>query len=176
MEDTQLKDDTTVVGKALYLEFSTDEDYDHSYVNQHILLPDAVVGDTFYPARVMARYISKVTPRSQWKFMNFISSHGSSQSAYYHTILDRDESGNVVHKDLDIKTASDLSYFAIANYVARVYEHAKDWHFVGSPIAVEVTAGEVHMASLGDTPQGIIRRILRSRDARNMPTIINKKS
>lgn len=176
MDDTQLKDDTTVVGKALYLEFSNVEDYDNSFVSQHILLPDAVIGTTFYPARVMARYISKSSPRAQWVFSNFVSGPESSRSGYHQTILDRDESGSVVHKSLDIKTASDLSYFAIANYVARVYETARNWHLVGSPIAVEVTAGELHMASLEDTPQGIIRRILRSRDARNMPTIVNKKS
>lgn len=180
--DTVTKD--KVAGKALYLEFSDDEDYQKGYVYQHILLPDMIVEGRYYRQLVMRRLVSKKMPRSQWQFFYFNTSllpselRGRFGAGDYRSLVTsiRPDESRVFAK-LDNDQVRDVAKFTISDFVKILRDIiSTDWNIVGRPIAVEITAEELLMAASGDTPQGVIRRILRSREARNMPAMVNKKS
>jgi hypothetical protein len=152
------KTEKDAAGKALYMEFRKE-----NYTYQVIVTPALVSLDKSFVHKPyqMARRITSWHPRKNWAF-----NAGDIPAA-----LTRDADGNFESKTDDERNAiigeqastSHLRYL-MDNMFARGYTLFKQ------PIFVEVAFKDLDMMKNGNTPQDLVRRIVRSREGFGFPT------
>lgn len=146
----------TVLGKALYLEFRRDK-----YTLQLVLTPEALDANGEYqPTYLMRRQISSFSPRKTWKFDN---AGNATKNARKDVVLGLGSS----FKEIDeLSTAKFLSKEAlqfVKPLLSQVFHQG--WKLEKHPVAVEFSLEDLNLIRENSTPQGLVRRILRSRDA-----------
>lgn len=130
------------VATALYLEFRRE-----NHTAQVILTPPVhnAVADKFENASVLNRQISDENPRRPWKFY---SSENSSDLGFATSVED------ATTRSLPI--LNELSSF-FAGFVAG------GWVLYQTPIAVDMSQDDLNDVSARETPNALIRRILKAR-------------
>lgn len=148
-------DKNEVLGKALYLEFRRG-----SYTLQLIVTPDAKDENGEYqPPRLMRRQISETHPRKSWRFDNA----GDSRRALRQADL-VEPSGNFKQVDLaEAKFRAKEGLQFIKPILSQVFHQG--WELQKQPVAIEFSLEDLTLIRAQNTPQGLIRRVLRSRDA-----------
>lgn len=147
-------DKNTVIGKALYLEFRRE-----NYTLQMVLLPDSIdeLGN-YKPVSLMRRQISSYHPRKSWRFDSPSYSTTPTLKEY---AVGADNTMNV----LDLTTAkfvAKMNLQFIKPLLSQV--HHQGWTLQNKPIAVEFSHEDRTLVEGKNTPQGLVRRILRSRE------------
>jgi hypothetical protein len=141
-------------GKALYLEFRRD-----NYTYQMVVMPNTISmdGAKVVPATVMTRRISSWNPRRNWGFADnrrarlVIDRDPVAGFVQYEAERAREVAGDVF-KSLDLQsTMSSLFH--------------KGWTLFKTPLVVEFSYKDIQTAQQSKTPNDLIRRIQRSREA-----------
>lgn len=148
-------DKNKVLGKALYLEFRRG-----SYTLQLIVTPEAKdENGEFRPVTLMRRQISETHPRKSWRFDNAGNSVRAIRQA---DIIE--PTGNFKTFDLaDAKFKAKEALQFIKPILSQVFHQG--WELQKQPVAIEFSAEDLALIRDNATPQGLIRRVLRSRDA-----------
>lgn len=152
-------DKNKVLGKALYLEFRKEQ-----YTLQFILTPEAVnEAGEYVPLTLMRRQISAYHPRKTWRFDN--AGHGK-RIERMNDVLNVDFS----FQGMELNQAKyyakrDLQF--VKPLLSQMYHQG--WKLEHKPVAVEFSQEDSQKISENATPQGLIRRILRVRDAVGFP-------
>lgn len=150
------KNKNTVLGKALYLEFRRDK-----YTLQLILTPEALDENGEYqPITLMRRQISSFSPRKTWRFDN---AGNSAKQERKDAVLGL---GSEFKEITDLTTAKFLSKNSlqfVKPLLSQVFHQG--WKLEKQPVAVEFSLEDLMLIREQNTPQGLIRRVLRSRDA-----------
>ena len=157
-------DKNKVLGKALYLEFRKEQ-----YTIQLVLTPEAVNENGEYvPIKLMRRQISSYHPRKTWRFDSAgLGSENSRKDA-------------VIQFDSTFKQfeTADAKYHAktALQFVKPLLSqlHHQGWVMEKSPFAVEFAQEDATKIDEGSTPQGLVRRLLRTREALGFPTDLFK--
>ena len=141
-------------GKALYLEFRRE-----NYTYQMVVMPNTISmdGAKVVPATVMTRRISIWNPRRNWGFTDnrrarlVIDRDPVAGFVQYEAERAREVAGDVF-KSLDLQsTMSSLFH--------------KGWTLFKTPLVVEFSYKDIQTAQQSKTPNDLIRRIQRSREA-----------
>lgn len=150
-------DKNTVLGKALYLEFRRDQ-----YTIQLVFTPETIdENGEFVPLTLMRRQISNYHPRKTWRFDNAGTSAVATHKAEVlssisgNTFLEFDEPTAKFHAKTALQFAKPL--------LSQLFHQG--WKLEKSPFAIEYSFEDLTLIRSGSTPQGLVRRILRSRDA-----------
>jgi hypothetical protein len=155
METTLSK--TTVLGRALYLEFRQGE-----FTAQVVLMPECVIGLQFKGMRVMRRTISALHPRKSWRF----SSVDSATREAHKTRVDLSTGTGVM---IPVENLDMAKGYAQENlkFVGSILQqlHHQSWVLEKQPIAVDFSYEDFLDAEAGKTPAALVRRINRSRAA-----------
>lgn len=148
-------DKNTVLGKALYLEFRRE-----NYTLQMVLLPDSIDETGNYtPVTLMRRQISSYHPRKSWRF---------DKPSYS---LVPELKGIAVDMEnkplvLDVDTAKVVAKTHLQFVKPLLSQlHHQGWTLQKQPVAVEFSHEDRTLVEGKNTPQGLVRRILRSREA-----------
>lgn len=150
---TTLKTKKDAAGKALYLEFRKD-----AYTFQMIFTPWAItLENEVVPFANLRRRISTYHPRRNWTIdKNF------GPSSY--PAPPRDAYGEFEKLDLDqAKEHAGQNVSAVAHQFNQLY--AQGWTLYQRPLAVEFSYEDLANIRDGKTPNGLYRRIERSRKA-----------
>ena len=140
-------------GKALYLEFRKEQ-----YTYQMVIMPDTISldGAKIVPATTMSRRTSLWNPRRNWGFTD--SRRGS-------TILERDPVAGFMQVSADVakeKAAEIFNSLGLETTMNSLFH--KGWTLFGL-LAVEFSYKDIATAQTAKTPNDLIRRINRSREA-----------
>jgi hypothetical protein len=148
-------DKNTVLGKALYLEFRRDQ-----YTIQLVFTPEAVdENGEFVPVTLMRRQISNYHPRKTWRFDT-----AGHQARIDHKSEVMDTDGKF--KEFDEATAKFHAKTALqfAKPLLSQLFH-QGWKLENKPFSLEYSFEDLALIRSNSTPQGLVRRILRSREA-----------
>lgn len=130
------------VGTALYMELRK-----HSHTAQILLIPSLQnpVASKQEPMRLLTRQISSVNPRRAWRFYT---------SSVRHEELPTDS--------LEVATNAVVDYVKdIEAYIAGFASGG--WALYQQPIAVEMSTDDLTDVAGANTPNALIRRVLRAR-------------
>jgi hypothetical protein len=130
------------VGTALYIELRK-----HSNTAQILIVPSLQnpVASQQEPLRLLTRQISSVNPRRAWRFYT---------STVRHEALPTES--------LEVATNAVIGYMKdIEAYIAGF--SMGGWEMYQTPLAVEMSTDDLTDISGGNTPNALIRRVLRSR-------------
>ena len=140
---------TSVVGKALYLEFRHG-----SYTQQIVLTPEAIMsGGKVVPMTCYRRKISESTPRKTWRQVSSM------------TMSEKDVNTGafaVMTKEHALATVPNRMMFTDSLFNQLIMQ---GWQLYKQPIAVEVTQEDLEDIRLSKTPYKILGRITRCRRA-----------
>ena len=153
-------DKNKVLGKALYLEFRKEQ-----YTVQLVITPEAVNENGEYvPLTAMRRQISAYHPRKTWRFDKAGSSAIESRK---NDVLNVDFS----FKEMELDKAK---YYGKMNlqFVKPLLSqlHHQGWSLQNKPVAIEFSQEDSMKIGANETPQGLVRRILRVREALGFPS------
>ena len=153
-------DKNKVLGKALYLEFRKEQ-----YTVQLVITPEAVnENGEFVPMTLMRRQISSYHPRKTWRFDNAGNAKIAERK---NDILNVDFS----FKEMELDKAK---YYAKMNlqFVKPLLSqlHHQGWNLEKNPVAIEFSQEDSMKIGKNETPQGLVRRILRVREALGFPS------
>jgi hypothetical protein len=145
-----VKTEKDAAGKALYLEFRKND-----YTYQMIIMPETIElsGDTVHSAMTMSRRTSSWHPRRNWGFTSG------------RTTLTRDPDGRfsqLSFDDAEVKVARIYDSLGLSTTFDSLFH--KGWTLFGM-LAVEFSYKDIETAKTAKTPNDLIRRILRSREA-----------
>lgn len=149
-----MMDKNTVLGQALYLEFRRGQ-----YTLQLILTPEVIdENGELRPTTLLRRQISETHPRKSWRFDNA----GHTKAVERKAVLE--PSGEF--KKYDLAEAKFLAREAL-QFVKPILSqvHHQGWELQKQPVAIEYSFEDLTLVRSQNTPQGLIRRVLRSRDA-----------
>jgi hypothetical protein len=153
MEETQ----SQLVGQALYLEFVSTNGKETAQV---LLTPSAIVDGKRVPNTMLRRTVNNWSPRAQWQ-MNHIST----------SVADTKLVGTNLEFDTTLSSKHQLALEVLApiqNQLAYMIE--RDWKIRdGKVITLEVSLQDAMDISKYNTPQGLIRRVLRTRKEAGFP-------
>lgn len=148
-------DKNKVLGKALYLEFRRG-----AYTLQLVVTPEAIdENGEFRPTTLMRRQISEHHPRKSWRF----DTAGNSQRTTRQSEVVTPE-GSFKQFDLaegKFKAKEALQF--VKPILSQVFHQG--WELQKQPVAIEFSLEDLALIRENNTPQGLVRRILRSRDA-----------
>ncbi len=149
-------DKNTVLGKALYLEFRREK-----YTLQLVLTPEALDENGEYqPLTLMRRQISSFSPRKTWRFDN---AGNAVKQERKDAVLGLGAEFKEIGDETTAKYLSKNTLQFIKPLLSQIFH--QDWKLEKQPIAIEFSLEDLTLIREGNTPQGLIRRILRSRDA-----------
>ena len=141
-------------GKALYLEFRKQQ-----YTYQMVVMPNTISmdGTTIIPATVLTRRISTWNPRRNWGF---------SDNRRSRIVIDRDPVAGFVQYEAERarEIASELFKSLGLDSTLNQLFH-KEWTLFKTPLVVEYSYKDITTAQTSKTPNDLIRRIQRSREA-----------
>jgi hypothetical protein len=153
-------DKNKVLGKALYLEFRKEQ-----YTVQLVLTPEAVNENGEYvPMRLMRRQISAYHPRKTWRF----DTAGSGVINERKDALLNFDSTFKQFETADAKYHAKTSLQFVKPLLSQL--HHQGWTMEKSPFAIEFAQEDASKIADNATPQGLVRRILRTREALGFPT------
>lgn len=153
-------DKNKVLGKALYLEFRKD-----SYTVQLVLTPEAINENGEYvPMRLMRRQISVHSPRKTWRFD---SAGVGAMNSQKETVLQVDNTFKQF-ETADAKYVAKTALQFVKPLLSQL--HHQGWVMEKSPFAVEFSQEDAQKVEQSATPQGLVRRILRVREALGFPS------
>jgi hypothetical protein len=148
---TTAKTKKDAVGKALYLEFRKDQ-----YTYQVILTPHAIsLENEIVPPSFMRRRVSIWHPRRNWQIDKLTRSQVPTRDAY----------GAFEQNPVEV---------GVENFAENIYGFIKsqfnnlisqDWKLYERPLVVEFSYEDLNAIQNGKTPNGLYRRIERSRKA-----------
>ncbi len=141
-------------GKALYLEFRKD-----NYTYQMVVMPNTISmdGAQVIPATVMTRRISSWNPRRNWGFADNRRSR---------IVIDRDPVAGFVQYEAERarELAGDVfKSLDLQSTMSSLFH--KGWTLFKTPLVVEFSYKDIQTAQQSKTPNDLIRRIQRSREA-----------
>ena len=179
----------TVVGKALYLEFLSDNTkLESEYVQQIVMFPDVVIEGKYYLPSVATRWLAHQSPRGQWRFRGIWSDDKDSlkEFATEESITQWAADGTParVFKNYDeLNPSSEVEDKVITDFAQIAYEHVFGALFnlydanqiVVRPVAIEVSEHDMREVASRTFPQAVMRRIIRSRKAAGFPEEIIPK-
>lgn len=133
---------TKNVGTSLYLELR------NSYRTAQVLIVPPVknpLADTHEPLRILTRQISSSSPRRSWRFYT--------------------SPARIDALPTDDVTVASWSVVPLIQDIAPFLAgfSAGGWAIYQTPLAVEMSTDDLAEVSAGNTPNALIRRILRSR-------------
>jgi hypothetical protein len=141
-------------GKALYLEFRKE-----NYTYQMVAMPNTISmdGTQVIPATVMTRRISSWNPRRNWGF---------SDNRRARIVIDRDPVAGFVQYEAERarQLAGDIFVSLGLNTTMASLFH-KGWTLFKTPLVVEFSYKDITTAQSSKTPNDLIRRIQRTREA-----------
>ena len=149
-----MMDKNTVLGKALYLEFRRGQ-----YTLQAILTPEVIdENGELRTTTLMRRQISEHHPRKSWRFDSASTVKRAERNAIRHP--------DGTFKEYEISEAKFLAQEALAFVTPLLSQvHHQGWTLQKQPVAVEYSFEDLTLVRSQSTPQGLIRRVLRSREA-----------
>ena len=142
---------TTVVGKALYLELRRG-----GYTTQVLVTPEAIMlNGKVVPMTCYKRRISSSEPRKTWKQVSsmFMSEKDPVTGAFF-----------VMNKDHALATVPNRLQFVETLFMQMI---SQGYSLFKSPITVEVTHEDLEDIRKGSTPYKILGRVTRCRRALN---------
>ncbi len=144
--------DTTVIGRAVYLEMTRG-----TTVLQMIVMPEGYSkSQKFVPMTCFRRRLNPMTPRKSWRM---ISAHTTS-------VAER-VSASALPEEERIKLISDrVLRFLDPTFSSLVGNSYKLTH---DPIVVDVTAEDLEASLTAKTPYKVVGRVLKVRKAMGMP-------
>lgn len=148
----------TLIGKALYLEMISPRQSD---TNQILLVPMGISGGKIIQPTMLRRTVNNWSPRAQWQLDKIqtrqLATVPSGTTATFAPATDEDA------------LALSLEVLApIKNQLAYLLE--KDWKLRdGKMLSVEVSEQDLIDLNNWTTPQGLIRRVLRTRKEAGFP-------
>ena len=149
-----MMDKNTVLGKALYLEFRRGD-----YTLQIILTPEVVdENGELRTTTLMRRQISEHHPRKSWRF----DSARTADRALRNVVRNPDGT----FKEYELSEAKHFAQQGLAFISPLLSQvHHQGWTLQKQPVAVEYSFEDLALVRSQSTPQGLIRRVLRSREA-----------
>jgi hypothetical protein len=161
-----MMDKNKVLGKALYFEFRKEQ-----YTIQLVLTPESVNENGEYvPIKLMRRQISSYHPRKTWRFDNAGS---GATNEHKERVLQFDNSFKQM-ETADAKYVGKMALQFVKPLLSQL--HHQGWVLDKTPFAVEFAQEDATKISESATPQGLVRRILRTREALGYPTDLFKTS
>ena len=151
---------TTVVGKALYLELTNGD-----YTAQVLLTPEGIISNSSkQPIALLRRTVSRWSPRKTWQHDN---------AAYSNVeLMSKVVADGATMKFVELSD-DDATKVALESLVATTdlltYLASKDWTLRAKPIALEVSVADLDDLSKFETPAALMRRLTRSRKAAGYP-------
>jgi hypothetical protein len=162
MTATTLDKGKTVAGKALYLEFQKSD-----YTVQIIFIPEVMeTTGKVIPSNFMYRRPNSYQARKNWHF------NPSRQGV---TLLGLRKTEGNKYSQIPLESAMEFSSKAWANaqgYLNSLFH--QDYLLNKAPIVVEITWEEIYEVASAKTSTGLMRRINRSRDAKNFGDLVVK--
>ena len=157
-------DKNKVLGKALYLEFRKEQ-----YTIQLVLTPEAVNENGEYvPIKLMRRQISSYHPRKTWRF----DSAGTGATNEHKDKVIQFDNSFKQFETADAKYLGKMALQFVKPLLSQL--HHQGWVIEKSPFAIEFAQEDATKIAEGATPQGLVRRILRTREALGFPTDLFK--
>lgn len=149
---TTLKTKKDAVGKALYLEFRNNQ-----FTYQVIFTPWAIsLENEVVPFANLRRRVSSFHPRRNWTLEK------NSSTTYQPPI--RDAYGNFEQRDVEVaKDHAEYNFSVVAHQFNQLF--SQGWTLYKRPLAVEFSYEDLANIRDGKTPNGLYRRIERSRKA-----------
>lgn len=145
---------TVLVGYALYTEFRI-----NSHTLQVIITPESMDGDTYVPSTIWRRQISSANPRRPWR----------AYSQEWNTIKDRREYRSSNGGSAPVLEMDEAKKYAVSGlvFMDRTFDSlvVQGWELYKEPIVVEFSQEDLDDTKNWNTPNALIRRILRSRKA-----------
>ncbi len=149
-------DKNKVLGKALYLEFRREK-----YTLQLVLTPEALDENGEYqPITLMRRQISSFSPRKTWRFDN---AGNTVKQERKDAVLGLGTEFKEIGDEMTAKYLSKTSLQFVKPLLSQIFHQG--WKLEKTPLAVEFSLEDLALIRENNTPQGLVRRILRSRDA-----------
>lgn len=153
-------DKNKVLGKALYLEFRREQ-----YTVQLVVTPEAVNENGEYvPMSLMRRQISSYHPRKSWRFDNAGNAKNAERKV---EVLNLDGSFKELPLD-SAKFSGKMGLQFVKPLLSQL--HHQDWKMEKTPVMIEFSQEDAEKISKSETPQGLVRRILRVREALGFPS------
>lgn len=148
------KTEKDCAGKALYLEFRKEQ---NTY--QMVLMPNTINmdGTQIVPATVMTRRISTWKPRRNWGF---------SDNRHSRVVIERDPVEGFMKYEAERarELAGDVfKSLSLESTMTSLFH--KGWTLYKTPLVVEFSYKDIITAQTAKTPNDLIRRIQRSREA-----------
>jgi hypothetical protein len=138
-------------GKALYLEFRNKQ-----YTYQVVVVPHSIsLENEVIPPVFMRRRVSIWHPRRNWQITKFQGVPTPERDAY-----------GAFSKNLS-EVSSEEFVEKTYHYVAKTFDNlfSQDWKLYERPLVVEYSYEDLALLANGKTPNGLYRRIERSRKA-----------
>jgi hypothetical protein len=148
------KNEKDCAGKALYLEFRKAD-----YTYQMVMMPNTInmAGTEIIPATVMTRRISTWHPRRNWGFTD---------NRRGRVIIERDPVEGFMKYEAERARELAGDVFKSLNLESTMTSlFHKGWTLYKTPLVVEFSYKDINTAQTAKTPNDLIRRIQRSREA-----------
>jgi hypothetical protein len=152
---------TTVSGKAIYLELTKNE-----YTSQVLIVPEGITSKgNKQPLSLLRRTVSKWSPRKTWQQDNSYT-HQTELVSTVHSV----GAVTTITPVADLEDATKMALESLVNvYNLFDYLADKDWVVRGTPITLDVSVADIDDLAAYTTPAALMRRLTRSRKAAGFP-------